>query len=143
MDFGMVVTLYKGSPVPVRKQIADDLGVSTKVLDSWLVTVNTVRNICAHHGRLWNRIIGNPPRIPHASDWHDPHEVRNDKMFGTLTVLSYLLERVAPDTHWRKRLLDMVLGQTRRNQERMGFSGNWRECPFWEPYLSSTDGDEG
>lgn len=64
-------------------------------------------------------------------------------MFGTLTVLSYLLERVAPDTHWRKRLLDMVLGQTRRNQERMGFSGNWRECPFWKPYLPSTDGDEG
>ena len=50
MDFGMVVTLYKGFPVPVRQQIANDLGISTKVLDSWLVTVNTVRNICAHHG---------------------------------------------------------------------------------------------
>jgi abortive infection bacteriophage resistance protein len=135
MDFGMVVTLYKGSPVPVRKQIADELGVSTKVLDSWLVTVNTVRNICAHHGRLWNRIIGNPPMIPYAPEWHDPYEVKNDKMFGTLTVLSYLLERVAPDTHWRARLLDMVLGQTRRNQERMGFTGDWRECPLWKPYL--------
>lgn len=114
MDFGMVVTLYKGSPVPVRQQIAKELGVSNKVLDSWLVTVNTVRNICAHRGRLWNRIIGNPPMIPRASEWHDPHEVKNDKMFGTLTVLSYLLERVAPDTEWRARLLDKVLKLSRR-----------------------------
>lgn len=66
MDFGMVVTLYKGAPVPVRQEIANKLGVSTRVLDSWLVTINTVRNICAHHGRLWNRIIGTPPKIPNA-----------------------------------------------------------------------------
>ena len=29
-DFGMVVTLYKGSPVPVRQQISGDLGISPK-----------------------------------------------------------------------------------------------------------------
>ena len=59
----------------------------------------------------------------------------NDRIFGTLTVLSYLLERVAPGTGWRRRLLDRVMALTPRNQERMGFTGNWRECPFWEPYL--------
>ena len=143
MDFGMVVTLYKGSPVPVRKRIADNLGISTRVLDSWLVTINTVRNICAHHGRLWNRIIGNPPKIPRSPQWHDPYEVENDEMFGTLTMLSYLLERVAPGTSWRKRLLDMVFGLTRRNQERMGFTGEWRECLLWKPYLSNTESTEG
>jgi len=135
MDFGMVVTLYKGSPVPVRQEIAADLGVSAKVLDSWLVTINTVRNICAHHGRLWNRVIGNPPKIPRDTNWHNPHEVKNEKIFGTLTVLSYLLERVAPDTDWRGRLLGKVLKLSQRNQERMGFVGNWRECPYWKPYL--------
>lgn len=97
MDFGMVVTFYKGAPVLVRKSIADDLSASTKVLDSWLVTVDTVCNICAHHGRIWNRVIGNTPMIPSASEWHEPFEVRNGKMFGTLTVLSYLLERGWPD----------------------------------------------
>lgn len=142
MDFGMVVTLYKGSPVPVRQKIASDLGVSSKVLNSWLVTINTVRNICAHHGRLWNRVIGNPPKIPKAIEWHDPYEVENGKIFGTLTVLSYLLERVAPDTNWRKRLLDMVLRLSSKNQERMGFVGDWRECPFWKPYLPAPEDEE-
>ena len=76
MDFGMVVALYKGSPVLVRKQIAHNLGINTTVLDSWLLTVNTVRNICAHHGRLWNRTIGNPPKIPRSPKLHDPYDVK-------------------------------------------------------------------
>lgn len=139
MDFGMVVTLFKGSPVEVRQQIAGDLGASTKVLDSWLVTANTVRNICAHHGRLWNRVIGNPPMIPKASEWHDPYEVENERIFGTLTILSYLLERVAPNTGWRKRLLSMVLELSPRDQARMGFAGSWSECPLWKPYLPVSD----
>lgn len=143
MDFGLVVALYKGSPVLVRKQIAHNLGINTTVLDSWLLTVNTVRNICAHHGRLWNRTIGNPPKIPRSPKLHDPYDVKNDKMFGTLTMLSYLLERIAPDTSWRKRLLDMMFGLTRRNQERMGFTGEWRECLLWKPYLSNTESTEG
>lgn len=142
MDFGMVVTLYKGAPVSVRKTIADDLGVSTKVLDSWLVTVNTVRNICAHHGRLWNRVIGNPPMIPRDGEWHEPFEVRNDKIFGTLTVLSYLLERVAPDTGWRDRLLGLVGSLSVHNQGRMGFASGWESCPLWARWLPAEEGAE-
>lgn len=143
MEFGMVVTLYRGSPVAVRQEIASNLGVSARVLDSWLTTINTVRNICAHHGRLWNRVIGTSPKIPKAAEWHDPYEVRNDKIFGTLTVLSYLLERIAPNTGWRTRLLDKVFELTPRNQERMGFVGDWRECPFWKPYLPAGECGEG
>lgn len=143
MDFGMVVTLYKGAPVSIRHQIANDLGVSAKVLDSWLVTINTIRNICAHHGRLWNRIIGNPPMIPHAEEWHSPYEVKNDKIFGSLTVLSYLLEKVAPATSWRERLIDLVESLSVRNQARMGFTEGWRGCPIWNKWLSGSEGSAG
>ena len=71
MDFGMVVTLYRGANTKIRGVVADSLGVPARVLDSWLVSINTVRNICAHHGRLWNRIIGNPPKIPNAKKWRE------------------------------------------------------------------------
>ena len=27
------------------------------ILESWMYSIGDVRNICAHHGRLWNRII--------------------------------------------------------------------------------------
>lgn len=139
MDFGMVVTLYKGAPVDVRKKIAADLGVSTRVLDSWLVTINTVRNICAHHGRLWNRVIGTPPMIPRAKEWHEPFEVRGDKIFGTLTVLSYLLERVAPETGWRDRLFALTEGCSEADRRRMGFADGWQECPLWSRYVAGRE----
>lgn len=144
MDFGMVVSLYKGAPVDVRNKIASSLGVTSKVLDSWLVTLNTVRNICAHHGRLWNRQIGTKPRIPNVEKdvrWHKPYEVSNGKVFGTLTILSCLLTYIAPNTHWRERLFNLIDGMDEEHLESMGLAEGWQECPFWKPWVE--DGEPG
>ncbi|MCL2757588.1 MAG: Abi family protein, partial [Coriobacteriia bacterium] len=64
MDFGQILTLFRGAPVNIRNVVSSELGLSSKVLESWLICLNTVRNICAHHGRLWNRILGIKPVIP-------------------------------------------------------------------------------
>ena len=57
--------------------------------ESWLVALNTVRNCCAHHSRLWNKTLGTKPMIPRDDTaWHEPHEVGNHKMFGTLTHMT-------------------------------------------------------
>lgn len=100
-----------------------------------LVTINTVRNICCHHGRLWNRVIGNPPKLPKSEAWHVPFEINNDRIFGTLTVLSWLLERMAPDTHWRSRLFSLMNTLPRRYWPLMGFREGWDACPIWSPWL--------
>ena len=50
MDFGMVVTLYKGSPVLVRQQIAGDLGLELR----------RMRSSCGHANlasRAFRRIV--------------------------------------------------------------------------------------
>ncbi|WP_241961111.1 Abi family protein [Salinibacterium hongtaonis] len=43
-----------------RTAVATRLGLNEPVLASWLRTYVRVRNICAHHGRLWNVGIGVP-----------------------------------------------------------------------------------
>ena len=139
MDFGTMLRLYNGASVEIRNSLAGNLGVSARVLKSWLVAINTVRNICAHHGRLWNRGIGTRPIIPVASkypDWHEPFKVRSDNMFGMLTILSYLLERIAPDTSWRERLFHLLETLSEEELHRMGFAYGWKECPIWKPYIS-------
>ena len=125
MDFGTMLRLFSGAPTEIRNKLANGLGLSSRVLESWLVTINTVRNICAHHGRLWNRGIGTRPIIPKRSkhsEWHEPFSVRSDNMFGILTILSYLLEHIAPKTFWRERLFKLLGRLSFGELSRIGFT---------------------
>lgn len=138
MDFGTMLRLYRGAPARVRNGIANRIGVSVQVLESWLVALNTTRNICAHHGRLWNRGIGTRPIIPTVKkypEWHQPFEVRADKTCGILTILSFLLERVAPDTSWRTKLFALLDTGSADELDRMGFTEGWKESPLWKPWI--------
>lgn len=141
MDFGTMLRLYNGASPEIRSKLSSDVGVTNRVLKSWLVALNTTRNICAHHGRLWNRGIGTRPIIPIKSkypEWHEPFVVRSDNMFGMLTILSYLLERIAPDTHWRTRLFELLERLDADELRRMGLAEGWEECPLWKPYLPAS-----
>ena len=134
MDFGMVFKLYKGAPNSTRRSISRAFGVEPRVFDSWLVALNTTRNICAHHGRLWNRTLGTRPMIPRSKNdvrWHVPFEVKPDKVFAILTMLSVMLEVVAPDTAWRDRLGKLLTTRAESDLMRMGFSEGWEACPLW------------
>lgn len=142
MDFGTMLRLYNGASSDIRGKLANDLGVTSRVLKSWLVAINTTRNICAHHGRLWNRGIGTRPIIPTKSkypEWHEPFAVRSDNMFGVLTILSYLLERIAPNTSWHERLFGLLSRLGSDELRRMGFAEGWEECPLWKPHLAASE----
>ena len=140
MEMGLLLRLYTGASIDIRAKIASEVETKPVLLDSWLLTLNTVRNICAHHGRLWNRPIGTKPKIPNAKSdnrWHEPYEVEAERIFGTLTVLSYLLKSIAPNTSWRKRLFRHLDERPPKDMVSMGFKEGWKECPFWKPWLES------
>lgn len=142
MDFGTMLRLYKGSSIEVRNLIAKEIGVSARVLESWLITLNTIRNICAHHGRLWNRGIGTRPIIPTAKkhlEWHEPFSIRNDNLLGILSILSFLLERVAPDTSWRTKLFELLETRSPDELNRMGFTMGWKDSPLWKSWIKNND----
>ena len=139
MDFGMMLTLFKGAPEEIKKAISDDMGVRPEVFESWLLTLNTVRNACAHHERLWNKRLGNKTKIPRGHrypEWHSPHEVNNSSAFTLLTILGYLLERIAPGTSWFSKVLDLINGRGKDDLRRMGFYEGWETCPMWARWLS-------
>jgi abortive infection bacteriophage resistance protein len=69
MSFGKMLTLFNGVFEGLRRVIAQKYGIESKVLQSWLGALNVVRNICAHHGRLWNRELGFKPMIPRENKY--------------------------------------------------------------------------
>lgn len=64
-------------------------------------------------------------------------------MFGILTILSYLLERIAPETGWRARLLELLDRLDADELCRMGFADGWQECPLWKPHLPAAGASGG
>ena len=134
MTFGNILTMYRGAPDTIKRRIAATFGVHDKVLESWMLALNTIRNICAHHSRLWNRQLGNKPMIPHqknAPSWHTPIAIPNDRVFGILTILKYSLDRIAPQSSWTTRLHSLLVDYPSIPLASMGFPVDWQTCPIW------------
>jgi abortive infection bacteriophage resistance protein len=135
MSFGSVLSLWQASSKQVKNAVAQRFGVSDEVLRSWLWTLNEIRNVCAHHGRLWNRDLGNKPTIPHIKhhpEWHVPVAIENRRMFAVLTVCAHSLARLAPKSRWQGRLRTLLNEHARVPMKNMGFSENWLESPLWK-----------
>lgn len=138
LSFGKVVRLFKGSSPSVRRSVAHHLGIAHSVLESWLLTLNTVRNVCAHHGRLWNRTLGYRPRIPRAKshpEWKAYTGMDPAKVFASLTILAYVLGQIAPGSGWARRLEALLELHPAVPAAQMGFADDWKSTPIWARML--------
>ena len=134
MTFGQVMTLFRGSSPQIKRAVAAPFAVHDTVAQSWLLTLNTIRNICAHHARLWNRQLGVKPMIPVKKNdprWHEPVEVKSDRIFGVLTILKHCMDRVAPQSTWPSRLISHLDQYPDIPRTSMGFPAGWKACPIW------------
>lgn len=132
MTFGAARRAYEALTGKERSQIAEIFGVHHVVLSSWLESLLLVRNVVAHHGRLWNRQMGARPKIPNKDrQWHEPVEISGDRLFGVLSICRYCLRRVAPQSSWQTRFEALVEEFPQVPLERIGVPTNWRESPIW------------
>lgn len=133
LSFGTMFTFFKGMDRHLKLEISRDYQLSFGVLESWLSALNIIRNICAHHSRLWNKVLGIKPQLP-AKDlqWHRPVQVTNDRLFGILTLLKYMMNHIAPQSSWAGRFKSLLTTYPDIPIEQMGFPSNWLECPVWQ-----------
>jgi len=136
MAFGSVLTFYRGSPHRIKKKIASTFSMPDAVFSSWLLTLNTVRNICAHHGRLWNRELGTAPYIPLQQDypqWHLPQPFPRNRLFMVLSICKWCIDHIAPQSHWADRARLLLAEFPSIPRKDMGFPANWQQSPIWSP----------
>ena len=138
MSFGKLLTMFNGISDGIKKTIAKQYGIEDKILKSWMGSLNVIRNICAHHGRLWNRELGFKPLIPRKKkhpQWHIPVAIPQNRAFGILTILHYLLSYIAPQSKWHNRLIQLLNAYPEISQKSMGFPENWQNSPIWNATL--------
>lgn len=135
MNFGTTLTFYRGVEKGTKRHIASRFDISDDVLTSWLLSMNSIRNVCAHHGRLWNRTIGTKPMIPRQHykhpDWHVV-QLDNTKIFASITVALYMLRIIAPRSKWKTRFENLLDAHPNVPLPSMGIPPNWREIPIWK-----------
>lgn len=135
MDFGAMFTLFKHLEQYHKRDIAMEYGLSAKILESWLMTLNYIRNLCAHHGRLWNRVISIKPYMPdkkNRPEFHLPVTIRNERMFAVLSLLRYTLKIIAPQSRWPTRVTNLWTDKHPGIPTHwMGIPSNWKEYALW------------
>ncbi|WLI89247.1 Abi family protein [Massilia sp. R2A-15] len=140
-DFGLLSKFFAGMRYKDQSYIARKYGLNeAKYLVSWLRAVNFVRNVSAHHSRLWNRNIIERPGFPPSQPHHYLHHLTgNDqaqtRVYGTLCVIKSMLDRIAPQYGWTPRLIDLCARfpvSDLVDLQAAGFPGDWREMNFWK-----------
>jgi abortive infection bacteriophage resistance protein len=116
-----------------RLAISRHYGLDEKIFISLLHHLTYVRNICAHHGRLWNKqftVTMPAPKYPQpvADAVHGAHPRRIGK---TLVMLAHLLPKIAPSTAWKADVLNLIENTPTADPTEMGFPADWREHDFW------------
>ncbi len=138
LTIGQLTSMYRNLKMRSdRTAVAISLGLTAPVLESWLQTYVRVRNICAHHGRLWNVGLGVYPAIPSSStvawlagDGALPERSRK-RLYPVLVSLASALSIVSPHSGWARRLHVLMGTRPPMNLRGMGVPEDWADDPFW------------
>jgi len=116
-----------------RKAVAKYFGVKEPVMANWLHTLVYVRNICAHHARLWNKGLRIPVKLPKVTDrtWLFSPNLSNDKIYVVLAVIAYFLDTITPTNTFRNKLKDLLVKYPNIDVTAKGFPEDWKNDPFW------------
>lgn len=140
LSFGAMRAVYSTLADPAaRNAIAETLGLRAPVLDSWLLTFQRVRNISAHHGRLWNRGLGVYPMIPKSSwiRWIDDRDLfvrdlwRTQRLYPVLVSFQSILYTISPGSQWSHRFAGILAEHSAVPLDPMGIPSDWDKDPFW------------
>lgn len=139
LTLGSLSKLYQNlkHQLPEKTKIAREFGLyNQKYLSSWLLTITVLRNIIAHHSRLWNRVIINkydwPPSTPNPLLNYVPDNRQRRKIFPLLSAIIYMNNEVSPGNSIKHELIVLFKKYPNIHLSRMGFPHNWQNEPLWK-----------
>ena len=118
-----------------KKAVAKYFGLNDiSILENWMHCFSNIRNICAHHGRLWNRRLTAHIKIPlnPQYDFISNKNLYRYKLYPALCCIQYMLNRIIPENGFKEDLVELVDNCPLAQEHEMGFPANWRDDPFWK-----------
>jgi abortive infection bacteriophage resistance protein len=135
LTMGKIARLYKCLKNDNEKmQIAKDFNLPSNILTSWIIYLTNVRNICAHHARLWNkRVTADQPIIPAREKYKFKGEITPEfhiTVYGIISIINRLLSSFNPKNSFISKI-EAIIEQHNVDTSLMGFPNNWKKVATW------------
>lgn len=111
-DFGLMSKYFEILKGNHQNRISNRLGIAnSRTLKEWLQEINTLRNRCAHHTRIWNQVSTNAlPTIANDAYFQglalDANAVT--RLYGLIAVLWYLVKAIGANSQWIHQVADVI-----------------------------------
>ena len=109
--------------------------VNHAYLQSWLQSIAQIRNICAHHGRLWNKNLPGRPKLLRKppAPWliQVPPVTEHQKIYVHLCCMKYLLDVISPENHLDSKLAALLTKYPTVDIHALGLNAKWQSEALW------------
>lgn len=104
------------------------------VLESWMHSLSNIRNVCAHHSRLWNRRLTAHIKLPTNTKFTfvKHKNILPYKVYAAVCSIQYLLNIISPGCGFKDRLLSLMKNCPLAQEKEMGFPPDWQNEPLWK-----------
>lgn len=119
----------------ILKASAADFSFPDQQLRSWTKSIFSLRNACAHHARVWNKIFGLAPSLPSKNKnpkWHTVPSFTNNRIGILLTIAYFWLQQIGSAEHWKRQLFSLFHSYPNIPTQMMGLPENWQNHPLWQ-----------
>jgi len=135
ISFNTLSKIFANLKEEYREAILHEIGIKPYVFQRWLHTLTYIRNVCAHHSRLWNKVLAIEPMKPKNQKFFK--ELNNKKIFFVVVMLEFLLQEIGDEEFDFKYQLQRLFHKYPMVDEKaMGFVQNWQD---FEIYTRSKD----
>ena len=118
-----------------KKAVSRSFGIPKfEYMRSWLRCVTVIRNICAHHARLWNAVIVINPSLPNRlpNTWITNRQLTPDKLYPHLCYVAYWLNAINPANTFIEDIKTLLAKYPVVDPAAMGFPRGWHDEPLWQ-----------
>lgn len=122
LTFGTLSMLYSALPLDSKKSISAQLDLKDNVLANWLQSITYLRNLCAHHSRVWNRKLAISPKLLKGPEW----KVEPGRTYAALLVLERMLSKMDSHSGWSPKLTLFITSSPTIDTTQMGFPLDWK-----------------
>jgi abortive infection bacteriophage resistance protein len=136
LTFGQLSQWYAALKEPkVRNSIANTFGLDEVIFVSLVHQLAAIRNMCAHHNRLWNRSLNVQFTLPNKGSAELIEALNRQatkKIYNSLAMLQFLLSKADPANSWGQRLVALMDTLPTTREAAMGFPVDWRKLALWK-----------